>query len=68
MNLIAIRTYGTITEAELAKNLLEAEGVRCMVRKSALNVYAGNAAPAELLVKEADVEKAQEILSDDEIQ
>ena len=67
--MIAIGTYATRTDAELAQAALQAEGITSVIASD----DAGGAYPfdlsggARLLVAEADVERATAILTTDEV-
>jgi hypothetical protein len=65
VELVVVRTYSTVVDAELAKTALESVGIDSMVRSDnegsqspALTISRG----AELLVREDDVEAAEDIL------
>ncbi len=50
------------TEAEMAKELLSAEGLLVMLRPAGIPQF-GDGGPFEVLVPESEAESAQEILS-----
>ena len=65
VELVVVRTYSTVVDAELAKSALESVGIDSMVRSDnegsqspALTISRG----AELLVRQDDVEAAEDIL------
>src|SRR5262245_33223321 len=65
VELVVVRTYSTVVEAELAKSALESVGIDSMVRSD----NEGSQSPgltfsrgAELLVRGDDVEAAEDIL------
>jgi hypothetical protein len=65
MNLIVIRTFLNNFDAELARGALEAAGIDSMIRADDCggtrpHLWMGG---VELLVREADLERAQEILT-----
>lgn len=64
MNLTILKTFATVVEAEAAKNLLEAHGVKAIFQttKPGSSGYLGNATGGELYVREEDVEKAKELV------
>lgn len=68
MNLVLLRNFSTLSEAELAKNLLEANGIRSMIQKGDIGAatrFSGAAGDANLFVKKEDYENALEILGDE---
>ena len=65
VELVVVRTYSTVVDAELAKSALESVGIDSMVRSD----NEGGQSPgltftrgAELLVREDDLEAAEDIL------
>lgn len=60
MPLITIATYSNTTEAQIAKGLLEAEGIRCQLK----NEIISQTLPVgvELMVAAEDEERAESIL------
>lgn len=64
MQMIKIKTYNSIMEAELAKNLLKECGIESMVEKRGIEFPGdmGDAYGAELYVSEKNSKKAMEIL------
>lgn len=62
--MIKIKFFNSITEAELAKNLLKEHGIKGLVQKRGIEFPGdmGDSYGAELLVAEKDFEKAKEIL------
>ena len=65
VELVVVRTYSTVVDAELAKTALESVGIDSMVRSD----NEGSQSPgltfsrgAELLVRQDDVEAAEDIL------
>ena len=64
MNLICLKHYNLLPEAELAKNLLESNGIKSLLQKdglpgAGLMLVQG----ADLFVDDKDKEKAKEILN-----
>lgn len=64
MKTITLKYFTNSSEAELAKNLLAAEGVWSMIRRGDLQAYDSGSSGASLEVKEEDTDKAQEIIGD----
>lgn len=63
VNLVNIKTYPSRYEAELAKGLLSANGIDAVV-KDGLEAVGGAAPIFELLIKDEDVDEANQILSE----
>jgi len=65
--LITIKKYWDITEADLAKSLLDSAGINCFLANANMVATYGLIANAmggiELQVKESDAKKALEILN-----
>jgi len=63
-NMIKIKFFNSIVEAQLLGNLLKEHGIENWVQKRGLEFPGdlGDSYGAELLVAEKDVEKAREIL------
>lgn len=63
-DLIFIKQFGSIAEAELTKNMLMKYGIISILRNSGINYGGdlGDSFGAELLVKTEDFNKAKEIL------
>jgi hypothetical protein len=60
--LIAVSTFRSISEAQIAKGILDEAGVECMIRSDNAGGMYPAIAGAELLVRAEDVEKATEAL------
>jgi hypothetical protein len=60
--MVILSTYATIIEAEMIKNLLEAQGIKVMLRRGDLYPQIGDMAGAQLLVREINLEKAQDLI------
>lgn len=56
-----IKTFKSVMEAELAKNLLKENGIESIVQKGTFAGFS-DAQVADLFVSEKDIEKANEIL------
>lgn len=62
MELVEVAHFATIAEADMAKEMLEANGLRTIVRGEVDPIGAtSGAAPITLLVEEKDLERAEEI-------
>lgn len=65
MKQILLKSFNSVMEAELVKNLLQASGINSVVQKKGLEWAegaGGDVAGADLFILEKDVEKAKEIL------
>jgi hypothetical protein len=62
-NLVVIREYDSINDAEWNKSILEGEGIYAMIRNEIMSaVYPTGVMPAQLVVRSQDRAKAEEIL------
>ena len=62
--LVVIREYESITPAEMAKSILDAEGIYAMIRNEYMSaIYPVGAMPAQLVVREEDAEWASALLT-----
>ncbi len=62
-NLIVIREYDSVNEAEWDKSLLEGAGIYAMIRNEIMAaVYPIGFAPAQLVIRNEDRAKAEEVL------
>ncbi|OGF65348.1 hypothetical protein A2Z53_02440 [Candidatus Giovannonibacteria bacterium RIFCSPHIGHO2_02_42_15] len=69
MKLIKIKNFGSIAEAELARNFLKENGIESVVRRgdlAAAGEFTGAIGDADLLVSEENIKKAEEILKNGE--
>ena len=63
-NLIVLRVYDSVNEAEWHRSLLEGEGIWSMIRNEIMSaLYPSGVMPAQLVVRAADAKRAEEILS-----
>ena len=63
-NLIVVRVYDSVNEAEWDKSILDNAGIWSMIRNEIMSaVYVAGVMPAQLVVRKSDIERAQEILS-----
>jgi hypothetical protein len=65
MKIISLKSFSSIAEAELAKNLLESSGIKCVIQKGGTNAsaaYLGDSVGADLYVSEKDLEQANNLL------
>lgn len=62
-NLIVIRVYDSVNEAEWDRSLLESEGVWAMIRNEIMSaLYPTGVMPAQLVVRSEDKARVKEIL------
>ena len=62
-NLIVLRVYDSVSEAEGHRSLLEGEGIWSMIRNEIMSaLYPTGVIPAQLIVRPEDKERATEIL------
>ena len=62
-NLVVIREYDSINDAEWDKSILEGEGIYATIRNEIMSaLYPTGIMPAQLVVKSKDKAKAEEIL------
>lgn len=62
-NLVVIRVYDSVNEAEWDKSLLDSAGIWAMIRNEIMSaLYPTGVMPAELVVRSADKARAQEVL------
>ena len=62
-NLIVLRVYDSVNEAEWDRSLLEGEGVWSMIRNEIMStLYPTGVIPAQLVVRPEDKARAKEIL------
>lgn len=62
--LVVLREWNTVMEAEMAKSILDDAGIYSMIRNEYMSaIYPIGTMPAQLVVKEEDVKKAEALLS-----
>ena len=62
-NLIVLRVYDSVNEAEWDRSLLEGEGIWSMIRNEIMStLYPTGVIPAQLVVRSEDKARAKEIL------
>lgn len=62
--LVVIREYNSITEAEIAKSILDSAGLYSMIRNEYMSaIYPTGVMPAQLVVREEDLEQAERLLT-----
>lgn len=62
-NLIVLRVYDSVNEAEWHRALLESEGVWAMINNEIMSaLYPTGVIPAQLIIQRKDRERATEIL------
>ena len=63
-NLIILREYDSINDAEWDKSLLDGAGIYAMIRNELMSaVYPTGVMPAQLVVRAADRAHAEEVLN-----
>lgn len=62
--LVVLAEYNTITEAEIAKSMLDSAGIWSTIRNEYMSaIYPVGTMPAQIVVREEDAEKAESLLS-----
>lgn len=62
-NLIVLRAYDSVNEAEWDRSLLQGEGIWSMIRNEIMSsLYPTGVIPAQLVVRAEDKARAKEIL------
>ena len=62
-SLVVLAEYNTITEAEIAKSMLDSAGIWSTIRNEYMSaIYPIGTMPAQLVVKEEDAKRAAELL------
>ncbi|MBO5216564.1 MAG: DUF2007 domain-containing protein [Alistipes sp.] len=62
-NLIVLREYDSINDAEWDRSILEGAGIYATIRNELMsNIYPVGFAPAQLIVESSDLTRAEEIL------
>ena len=63
-NLVVLREYDSVNDAEWARSILEGEGLYAMIRNEMMSaIYPTGIVPAQLIVRYEDRAKAEDILS-----
>ena len=61
--MVVLAEYNSITEAEIAKSMLDSAGIWSMIRNEYMStIYPIGTMPAQVLVREEDYEKARAML------
>ena len=61
--LVVLAEYNTITEAEIAKSMLDSAGIWSTIRNEYMSaIYPIGTMPAQIVVREEDYEKAKAML------
>ncbi|MEG1622225.1 MAG: DUF2007 domain-containing protein [Alistipes sp.] len=60
--LVVLMEYNSITEAEIAKSILDSAGIYAMIRNEYMSTVYPAGIPAQLVVAEKDVKQAQALL------
>lgn len=62
-SMIVLAEYNTITEAEIAKSMLDSAGIWSTIRNEYMSaIYPIGTMPAQVVVRETDYEKAKDLL------
>ena len=63
-NLVVLREYDSVSDAEWDRSILEGEGLYAMIRNEMMSaIYPTGVVPAQLIVRYEDRAKAEDILS-----
>lgn len=63
-NLVVLREYDSVNDAEWDRSILEGEGIHAMIRNEIMSaLYPTGVVPAQLIVSSVDRAKAEDILS-----
>lgn len=61
--MVVLAEYNTITEAEISKSMLDSAGIWSTIRNEYMSaIYPIGTMPAQLVVREDDLEKARTLL------
>lgn len=61
--LVVLAEYNTVTEAEIAKSMLDSAGIWSTIRNEYMStIYPIGTMPAQLVVRESDLESARALL------
>ncbi len=61
--MVVLKEYDVLSKAEMAKMLLDNEGMWCMVNNEYMStIYPTGIAPAQLITRQEDAERALDIL------
>ncbi|MFR9602987.1 MAG: DUF2007 domain-containing protein [Rikenellaceae bacterium] len=62
--MVVLKEYDALTDAEMAKTLLDNVGMWCMVNNEYMStIYPTGIAPAQLITRQEDAQRALEIIS-----
>jgi hypothetical protein len=62
--MVVIRSYNTITEAEIAKSVLASGGIRAEIRNEYMStLYPVGVMPAQIVVRSEDEQAARDLLA-----
>lgn len=62
-SMIVLAEYNTITEAEIAKSMLDSAGIWSTIRNEYMSaIYPIGTMPAQVVVRKEDYEKAKDLL------
>ena len=61
--LVVLAEYNTVTEAEIGKSMLDSAGIWSTIRNEYMStIYPVGTMPAQLMVREEDIHRAQALL------
>lgn len=61
--MVVLAEYNTVTEAEIAKSMLDSAGIWSTIRNEYMStIYPVGTMPAQLMVREEDIHRAQALL------
>lgn len=61
--LVVLEEYNTITEAEIAKSILDSAGIWSMIRNETMStIFPIGGIPAQVVVRDEDADKARALL------
>ena len=62
-SLVVLAEYNTVTEAEIAKSMLDSAGIWSTIRNEYMSaIYPVGTMPAQVVVRQEDLEKARTLL------
>lgn len=62
--LVVLAEYNSLMEAEITKSILDSAGIESTIRNEYMStLYPTGAMPAQVVVRESDVERARALLS-----
>lgn len=62
-NLVVLRSYDNLMQAEIAKSILDSAGIFCTLRNEMMSmIYPVGIVPVQLMVERDDLERATQLL------